>query len=42
MHIAYISNYILSITFPKEYKANSEYADIIELVEVTVDSKQKI
>lgn len=35
-------NYVLEITFPKEYKANSEYADIIELVEITVDSKQKI
>jgi len=34
--------YILSIEFPIEYKANSEYADIIELVEITVDSKQKI
>lgn len=34
--------YVLEITFPKEYKANSEYADIIELVEVTIDSKQKI
>ena len=35
-------NYILSIIFPTEYKANSEYADVIELVEITVDSKQKI
>lgn len=34
--------YILSIVFPKEYKANAEYSDIIELVEVKVDSKQKI
>ena len=34
--------YILSIVFPKEYKANAEYSDIIELVEITVDSKQKI
>ena len=34
--------YILSITFPKEYKVNSEYSDVIELVEITVDSKQKI
>lgn len=34
--------YILEIIFPKEYKANSEYADIIELVEVTIDSRQKI
>ena len=34
--------YILEITFPQEYKANSEYADILELVEVTVDSQQKI
>ena len=34
--------YILSIEFPVEYKANSEYADLIELVEVTIDSKQKI
>ena len=34
--------YTLSILFPAEYKANSEYADAIELVEVIVDSKQKI
>lgn len=34
--------YTLSILFPAEYKANSEYADVIELVEVIVDSKQKI
>ena len=34
--------YSLSITFPKEYKVNSEYSDVIELVEITVDSKQKI
>jgi len=37
-----VHKYILSIEFPIEYKANSEYADIIELVEITVDSKQKI
>ena len=35
-------NYTLSIVFPEEYKTNAEYADVIELVEVTVDSKQKI
>lgn len=35
-------NYTISIVFPEEYKTNAEYADVIELVEVTVDSKQKI
>jgi len=34
--------YTLSISFPEEYKVNTEYADVIELVEITVDSKQKI
>lgn len=34
--------YVLTINFPKEYKINSEYSDVIELVEITVDSKQKI
>lgn len=37
-----IHTYNLSIEFPIEYIANSEYADIIELVEITIDSKQKI
>lgn len=34
--------YKLRINFPEIYKSNYEYADIIELVEVIVDAKQKI
>lgn len=34
--------YTLSILFPEEYKSNTEYADVMELVEITIDSKQKI
>lgn len=34
--------YTLYVVFPGEYIDNAEYADIIELVEITVDSKQKI
>lgn len=33
--------YKLRINFPETYKSNYEYADIIELVEVIVDAKQK-
>ena len=37
-----VHKYVLSITFPEEYKANSEYSDVIELLEIVIDSKQKI
>jgi len=37
-----VHKYVLSITFPEEYKANSEYSDVIELLEIIIDSKQKI
>ena len=34
--------YILSIEFPEENKTNLEYADILEMLNITIESKQKI
>lgn len=34
--------YILTIKFPEENKVNLEYADVLEMLKITIDSKQKI
>ena len=34
--------YVLKIEFPEENKVNLEYADILEMLKITIDSKQKI
>ena len=34
--------YVLKIEFPEENKVNLEYADILEMLKITIESKQKI